>query len=298
MGREILLTLLILLFGGLVLQVLALVPRPTLPDPSPRIAERRAWLHLWLPVLPMLVVGAWLSGWALREPDPVRAPFDHGMLIGASIPFALIALRATLRAAWVLAKAPPELPVCTAGLWRPRILFDPYLARALNEAEVHAALEHERAHARHRDPLRIWLAQLATDLQWPWPWVHRRFEAWLELLELARDDEARGHGASGTDLAAAVVATARHLRPPRRVGSAAWILGSDAALLGDSRSLQARIARLLVALPEDTGPTEDARLSESAALALLAVAIGAALALGAAFGNEILHPFLMWTWTV
>ncbi|MDE2252973.1 MAG: hypothetical protein KGL42_01690 [Betaproteobacteria bacterium] len=296
MGREILLTLLILLFGGLVMQPLALLPWHPLPDTSPRVAERRAWLQLWLPVLPMFVVGAWLCGWALREPDPVRAHFDHGMLIGASIPFALIALRAALRAAWVLVGAPVELPICTAGLLRPRILFNPYLARALDEAHVHAALEHERAHARHRDPLRIWLAQLATDLQWPWPWARERFEAWLEILEFARDDEARSHGASGTDLAAAVVATARRSRSVPRAGRAGWVLGGDAALLGDSRSLQARIARLLAPLPEDCGSAACAGLSDQTALALLAVLLCGALALGVAFGNDILHPFFLWTW--
>lgn len=298
MGRETLLTLLLLLFGGLVMQPLALLPRHPLPDESPRIAERRAWLQLWLPVLPMLVVGAWLCGWALREPDPVRARFDHGMLIGASIPFALVALRAGLRAAWVLVRAPVELPICTAGLLRPRILFNPFLARTLDEAQIHAALEHERAHVRHRDPLRIWLAQLATDLQWPWPWARERFETWLEILECARDDEARSRGTSGTELAAAVVATARRSCSVSRSGHAAWVLGTDAALLGDARSLQARITRLLSPLPEDGGSAARTGLSGPATLAMLAALLCVAIALGAIFGNAVLHPIFLWTWNV
>jgi beta-lactamase regulating signal transducer with metallopeptidase domain len=73
---------------------------------------------------------------------------------------------------------------------RPWVLSSPYLAKTLDDRTIEAALEHERAHARHHDPLRIWLAQLATDLQWPWPQAHKRFQLWILALELARDEEA------------------------------------------------------------------------------------------------------------
>ncbi|WP_018914288.1 hypothetical protein [Thiomonas sp. FB-6] len=296
MGRETLLTLLILLFGGLVLQPLALLPWRAPLDASPSVAERAAWRRLWMPVLPVLLVGVWLCGWALREPDPVRTRFDHGMIIGASLPFAALALRAALRALWVLVRQPLELPICTVGFLRPRVVFDPYLARTLDEGVIHAALEHERAHARHRDPLRLWLAQLAVDLQWPWPWAHRRLRSWLELLEQARDDEALRHGASGTDLAAAVVAAARHARrappPPGR----AWLPGGQAALLGDANSLSRRVERLLAARPQERGAGESAPSRAPAALALLLLLSCAVLALGVAYGNDVLHPFLLWTW--
>lgn len=298
MGRETLLTLLVVLFGGLAMQPLALLRWPNPVAASPDVAERRAWLQLWLPIVPVLLVGAWMGGWALREPDPVRARFDHGMVIGASIPFAVLALRAAARAVWVLVREPVELPVCTTGWLRPRVFFSPHLARMLDEAQIDAALAHERAHARHRDPLRIWLAQLATDLQWPWPWAHRRFEAWLELLEHARDDEARRDGASGTDLASVVVATARQARllsRPRPVGG--W-LRSEAALLGDSRSLAFRVERLLAPLPEEGHPANASVLGAPSALALLGLAACAAFALGALFGNDLLHPFFLWTWNV
>ena len=43
MGRETLLTLLIVLFGGLVMQPLALLPWRAPIDASPVVAERRAW---------------------------------------------------------------------------------------------------------------------------------------------------------------------------------------------------------------------------------------------------------------
>jgi hypothetical protein len=296
MGRETLLTLLIALFGGLVLQPLALLPWRVPVGTAPVVAERSAWRSLWLPVLPVLAIGAWLCGWALREPDPVTTRFDHGMIIGASLPFLAVVLRAGLRAIWVLVRQPVELPICTIGFLHPRVVFDPQFARVLEDGLIRAALEHERAHARHRDPMRIWLAQLATDLQWPWPWAHRRFCRWLELLEHARDDEARSQGASGTDLAAAVVAAARHARRAPRPTAGAALPGAQAALLGDASTLATRVERLLSPLPEPAHPRGHSVGRDAAVLALLALLLGAVLTWGAVFGNDILHPFLLWTW--
>lgn len=296
MGRETLLTLLIVLFGGLVMQPLAMLPWRERPGAAPAVAERAAWRQLWFPVLPVLLVGAWLCGWALREPDPVRTRFDHGMIIGASLPFAALALRAALRALWVLVRQPPDLPICTVGFLRPRVVFDPHLARALDDGVIRAALEHELAHARHRDPLRIWLAQLAVDLQWPWPWAHRRLRCWLQLLEHARDDEALRHGASGTELAAAVVAAARYASRASRPAARAWLAGGEAALLGDACALALRVERLLAPRREQPVAIEPSASRVPAALALLALLLCAVLALGVAFGNDVLHPFLLWTW--
>ena len=298
MGRETLLTLLVMLFGGLVVQPLALLPSRVPLEASPVVAERDAWQRLWLPVVPVLVVGAWLCGWALREPDPVTTRFDHGMIIGASLPFFVVALRAALRAIWVLLRRPAGLPVCTVGFVHPRVVFDPHLARVMDDGPMHAALEHERAHALHRDPLRIWLAQLATDLQWPWPWAHRRFQSWLELLEHARDDEARSRGASGTDLAVAVVATARHACSTPRPTRGECLSDAQAALLGDARAVAVRVMRLLAPLPESHRPPPVSGWQAAGALALLVLLLGAVLVWGAVFGNEILHPFLLWTWNV
>lgn len=295
MERETLLTLLVLLFGGLALQPLALLPWRPLPHETARAAERRAWLRLWWPVIPTLLVGAWLCGWAWSEPDPVRESVDSGLLLVASLPFALVVLRAVLRAAWSLLRRPAELPICTTGLWRPRVVLDPFFARALGEGPLRAALEHERAHARHRDPLRLWLGQLATDLQWPWAGAPRRFDAWLEVLECARDDEARGRGASGADLAAAVLAVARQPSLARRAGS---VGGGGVALLRDGRSLQRRIVRLLG--PEPSAPVvRTARASGIVmAIALTLAALSAAIALGVVYGELVLHSFFVWTWLI
>ncbi len=298
MERETLLTILVLLLGGLAVQPLALLPRRRLPDEAPRLAERRAWLQLWIPIMPMLVVAAWLCGWALQESDPVRDRFDHGILVTACLPFAAVALRAALRAAWALVREPAELAICTAGLLQPRVVFSPFLARTLDEGQIRAAWEHEQAHVRHRDPLRIWLAQIATDLQWPWPWARERFDAWLEILECARDDEARSRGVSGVDLAAAVVATARQSSLALRQRGARWATAMDAALVGSARSLQTRIARLLSPMPDTAGTRARIRLSEPAAVGIVATLLAIAGALGTAYGEWILHALFLWTWTV
>lgn len=298
MERETLLAIMVLLLGGLAVQPLALLPRRRFPEEAPLLTERRAWMQLWLPVIPALVVAAWLCGWALQEPDPVHDRFDHGMLVTACLPFAAIALRAALRATWALVREPMELPICTAGLLQPRVVFSPFLARTLDEGQIHAAWEHEKAHVRHRDPLRIWLAQIATDLQWPWPRARERFDTWLEILEYARDDEARSHGASGVDLAASILATARQTSSALRPQGARWAADMDAALVGGARSLQTRVARLLSPLPDTSATQARMRFSDPAAVALVAAMLVTAGALGAVYGEWILHPLFIWTWTV
>jgi hypothetical protein len=37
---------------------------------SARSLERLSWRRIWLPLLPAMIVAAWLSGWALAEPEP------------------------------------------------------------------------------------------------------------------------------------------------------------------------------------------------------------------------------------
>ena len=159
---------------------------------------------------------------------------------------------------------------------------------------IRAALAHERAHASNRDPLRIWLAQLITDLQWPWPGAQRRLDAWLDALELARDDEARANGADGAELAAAVLASVRYLS---RVAPQERLLlnGTQpvhARLIGDSRALRERVSRLLAPRQELGGG--DSRLTGVArhAEALLASALLTILMLGIVLGERVLHPLL------
>jgi beta-lactamase regulating signal transducer with metallopeptidase domain len=150
---------------------------------------------------------------------------------------------------------PEKFGIATIGLIRPHIVFAPELARLLDDRAMQAALAHERAHVRHRDPLRIWIAQFVTDLQWPWTSAQKRFDRWLAALERARDDEARAEGIEGADLAAALVASVRFHRNMTITAGAA---GACARLTGDRSALEERVARLLQPLagdPKDRTPT-------------------------------------------
>ncbi len=173
MERESLLVLLIMLLGGATLQLFALWPSRVPREGQPAALERRTWIGLWTRVVPMLFVAAGLLGWALQESDPVRDPLDPGVLLAIWAPFGLVFLRAAARAVWALLSRPADCGVSTVGLIQPQIMFSPFLAKQLDDGVIRAALAHERSHARHRDPLRIWIAQLVTDLQWPWPSAKR-----------------------------------------------------------------------------------------------------------------------------
>jgi len=282
MERESLLTVLMILLGGAALQVIGawLSTRSRMTPGFER--ERAAWLRLWWPLTPALIVAAWLCGWALSEPDPV--PDRVGPLVFiVCAPFVLIVIRAILRAGWSLLGGPEQFGIATIGLIRPHVVFAPELARLLDDRAIQAALAHERAHVRHRDPLRIWIAQFVTDLQWPWTSAQKRFERWLAALERARDDEARAEGIEGADLAAALVASVRFHR------NMTLTAGVCARLTGDRSALEERVARLLQPLagdPKDKTPTTLQVAS------LLSLALVVAVALGVVYGKRFVGTLL------
>src|SRR5438445_1945827 len=245
MERECFLSILVALLGGMIILACGWWPARNAGGGSARHLERFRSHQIWLPLVPALIVAACLCGWALAEPDPTPEKASM-LLILASVPFALLFGRAAIRAVWSLVRDEGDVVTATVGLLRPWILFSPYLAKALDDRMIEAALEHERAHARHRDPLRIWLAQLATDPQLPWPQAQKRFGLWILALEFARDEEARMSGVDGSDLATAILASAR-------LGRQA-ILPANAALIADPSTLKERISRLLEPLPLRTPP--------------------------------------------
>ncbi len=292
MERETLLAMLIMLLGGLALQLLAAWPPGRAHAPGARDHERRCWLALWYPMAPMLVVVAWLCGWALVEPDPVRDPLDPAVVVLLWLPFGLLFGRAAARAGWSLLRRPLECGVSTIGLLQPQTVFSPFLAKQLEDGVIRAALAHERAHALHRDPLRIWLAQLITDLQWPWPAAQRRLGAWLEALELARDQEALACGIDGAELAAAVLASVRFLKsiPPEERAALSGTQVAHARLIGDSRTLKERVLRLLAPVPAGVDGDSDSHLGGFALI--FGGVLAAALVLGMAYGERITHLLL------
>ncbi|MGH8295912.1 MAG: hypothetical protein ACRETZ_10540, partial [Steroidobacteraceae bacterium] len=127
MERESLLAILIVLLGGLALQLCVWWPAADPAALSPGELERRGWRRLWYPAVPAMMVAAGLCGWALRQPDPVRDSLDRSILAAAWLPFGLIFVRAAARAVWSLLRRPVDCGVATVGLIQPRVVFSPFL---------------------------------------------------------------------------------------------------------------------------------------------------------------------------
>ncbi len=279
MERECFLSILVALLGGTMILACGWWPARDAGGGSARHLERLRWQQIWLPLAPASVIAAALCGWALAEPDPT--PEKPSILfVLASVPFALLLGRAAIRALWSLVREESDVVTATVGILRPWVLFSPYLAKALDGHTIEAALEHERAHARHRDPLRIWLAQLATDLQWPWPQAQKRFRLWILALELARDEEARASGVDASDLATAILASAR-------LGRQA-ILPANAALISDPSTLRERISRLLEPVALEPPQTH----TRAWTVLLLIPVFLAAVGFGSVFGEHLVQALL------
>lgn len=278
MDRELVLVILVALLCGGALMAAGWYPTGSPVAASGRAAERRAWRRMWLPFGPTVLLFAALCGWALVEPADAE-PVPNCLLWGA-LPFAAVVARAAYRALWSLASARGDHLLATVGWLRPRVVLSPRIATALDPQALAAALEHERAHVRHRDPLRLWLAQLGSDLLWPWPAAEARFHSWRRALELARDEEARLHGVAGADLGAAILAA---LRLCQDGGSL-----TAATLGGDESFVEERIARLLRPLENDPLP------AKKGAWWPLAMAAGISLAvlLGSEFGERAVRALL------
>jgi len=276
--REFVLAILVALLCGSTLTAAGWWPRAAAIASSGRELERRTWQRLWAPMLPAGFLLAALCGWAVVEPASAeRVP---NCLLWSAVPFAAVLGRAAWRAARSLVRACPSHTVATIGLLRPRIVLAPHIAHALDEGALAAALEHERAHVQHRDPLRLWIAQFGTDLLWPWPAAAVRFRHWRQALELARDEETRLQGIPGPDLAAAIVTSVRlncHKGSP-----------STATLGGDASYLTERLARLM--RPLDTA--SPLVCGGTGWLLVLGAGLCAAAVLGTEFGERVVHTLL------
>lgn len=233
--------------------------------------ERAAARRLLLPLLPTLLMLSALVGWVLQEPPIAERPPWFVFLMG--VPGVIACSRAAFRAVVALRPATVRA-AATLGIVNRRIVVDREFAASLDESARAAMMAHERAHFRHHDPLRLWIAQILTDLQWPLPGARERLEEWRVALELARDDEARQR-VDGADLAAAVICAAR-LGVPHSTASLGGVESGG--------SLRARIHRLLAPLPESA--PERALLS--AGFALLG-AVFASLLFGVHFGEDAVY---------
>lgn len=272
MDREYVLTVLGVVLTGLAFRVGAYWPlRDPLVVGIPRQAERRYWREIWTPLAPAAVALCALAGWAALEPDDSElVPWTLWLL---SIPCVFIWMRAIWRAVKALTRQPAVRAAGVMGLWRPRIVISDQFRARIDEPSAAAAIAHEAAHVRHRDPLRLWLAQCATDLQWPSRRAAERLRTWMQVVECARDDEAREAGIEGADLAAAILAAVGLYEAER----------CAPALGGEPTDLETRIRRLLEPAPsgEPVGYSVLALV-----LASTPVLVGVAIA-GALFGEAI-----------
>ncbi len=238
--------------------------------------ERHATRRLFLPLVPVTFAIALLLGWASAEPDDSeRIPWTSFVI---AWPVLLVWGRTLVRACRALAPRRVRT-AATVGIVVPRVVLDRHFAQQIDASACQAALAHERAHAMHRDPLRIWLAQIVTDLQWPLPGAKLRFDRWLGALELARDEEARAE-VDGADLAAAVIAAARIEKPAPF--AYAGITSADAVL-------RLRIGRLLAPVLASS-PRESPR----ATMVLFLLAAAGFSFLGAGFGEALVRQVLGW----
>jgi beta-lactamase regulating signal transducer with metallopeptidase domain len=236
-------------------------------------------MRIWFPLFPAAFLGAGLVGWAIQEPK-ITDELLHDAAIIAVPPFLMIWIRAAVRAFRAYWSRVEELPAVTHGFVQRRIHISKDLASQLAPDALRAAYHHEAAHADHHDPIRIWLAQIATDLQWPLPGAKKRFQDWLTALEMARDDEARRRGADGVALAEAILTAARLMPCPKVQPRAASITGG-----GDA--LKERVERLLGPLPAEE-PHRRARVS----LARSSVC-AAGIAFGILWGDEFVRALPM-----
>lgn len=283
MSRDLVLATVALVLCGAAMAVLGLLPARRLDRgeglSSGRNLEKRAWRELWLPALPAALALATLMGWRLQEPDRTDELLRPAGIFFA-LPFALIWLRALVRAIRAVRRPRFMPPAATVGLLRPHVVIDQRLQGRLDAPAFAAVVAHEEAHAAHRDPLRIWVAQLLTDVQWSSPWARRRLDRWMVALEMARDEEARVRGTRGEDLAAAVVAVAG-LRPISHGHAIASLTGTEAALMD-------RVRRLLVPVPAVTA------IRSRRFWIVFALSLASAVLIGIEFGDSILRalPFV------
>ncbi len=259
MDREALFALLSL--AGLGALVIATGPffiprvdrRPSERTPT----ERDAWRMVCAPGVPILLITCGLIGWAFVEPESAESVPATAIVL--ALWGAILLTRAALRSVLAILRARGVTGIATVGLIRPRIVVSPDLAVQLAPAQLEAAMAHEHTHCRHRDPLRVLVAQFVTDLSWPWPAGQKRLDRWMFDLECARDDEAVRAGVDGTDLAAAII---------RVVKDTAGRPSAPVSLTGSGAALKLRIERLL------RPPAPEVRPTHQGMLALLLAAAG------------------------
>jgi hypothetical protein len=95
MERECFLSVLVALLGGTMILACGWWPVASANGTSARRLKWIRWKKLCMPLVPGLIVVAWLCGWALAEPDPVPEKVPLWLLL-TTVPFALLFARAAV----------------------------------------------------------------------------------------------------------------------------------------------------------------------------------------------------------
>lgn len=177
----------------------------------------------------------------------------------------------------------PAAPLCTRGLLRPRVEISAHLVHRLDDDALTAALLHEAAHDRARDPLRFFLAAVCLSLNPLAALLRAELARWRLAREAACDRAAVRDGADPLALAHAIVATAAPAPPtPATV----------AALRGDGASgVRLRVSLLLAYAKRPPTPAKGPAALE-APIALLGATLAVLVTLPHAIGTgplDLLH---------
>jgi len=97
-----------------------------------------------------------------------------------------------------------------AGLLRPRVYLSTGAWAALTPSELRAVLVHEEHHVRQRDPLRLLLAQVASEALFFLPIMRRARRRYADLAEIAADEAAVSSTGGPGPLAAAMLRFDQH----------------------------------------------------------------------------------------
>lgn len=179
----------------------------------------------------LAVLGAFALAWALFRVALIVSD-ELGVARRLSQLRALASARTDDPALFVL---PGDATIChTVGLLRPRILVSSALLAALSPAERDAVLAHERAHARRRDPLALFLLRLAGVFA-PSFASTALMRAFREAAELACDAEAAARTGDPLTVAEMLV----------RVSRLRLVAPSPGAFAAAGTGLERRIAALL-----------------------------------------------------
>ncbi len=194
-----------------------LAPMPTPPaQPSAEKTPRFDWLALlvWLPTLWLagIVLGLGrlgLTHWRLRRLRLAAAAQQQD----ARFPLLReVARQLGLRRLPRIVTGEADAVPMVWGVWQPCLLLPVGFENWLPEKQ-RAVLLHELAHLARRDPLALWLGQLARVLHWfnPLAWlILRRLRA---DQERACDDAVLRHGVRASDYAQVLLDLSRQRRP-------------------------------------------------------------------------------------